>query len=79
MVFWKEKDVYGIFIAIIHWVKVHVLPTFITLSLPNDVSSTTKGPSNIHLYGDQNVPITFIIRSICKLYVIKLLMFLGFS
>ena len=78
MVFWKEKVVYGIFIAIIHWVVVNVL-TFITLSLPNDVSPTTKRPLDIHLYGDRNLPITFIVTLICKLYVIKLVMFLAFS
>ena len=79
MVFWKEKVVYGIFIAIIHWVLVHVLPTFITLNLRNDVTPTTKRPSNIHLYGDQNLQIIFIVTSICKLYIIKFVMFLAFS
>ena len=51
----------------------------ITLSLLNDVSSTTKRPSNIHLYGDRNLLITFIVTSICKFYVIKLVMPLAFS
>ena len=48
---------------------VHVLHT---LSLSNDVLSTTKRPSNIHLYSDQNLLIIFIVTSICKLYIIKI-------
>ena len=79
MVFWKENVVYGIFIAIIHWVVVYVLPTSITLSLRNDVTPTTKRPSNIHLYSDQNLLIIFIVTSICKLYIIKFVLFLTFS
>ena len=79
MVFWKEKVVYGIFIAIIHWVVVYVLPTSITLSLRNDATPTTKRPSNIHLYGDRNLSIIFIVTSIYKLYVIKFVMVLTFS
>ena len=55
------------------------ITTFITLSLLNDVSPTTKRLSNIYLYGDRNLSITFIFISICKFYVIKLVMLLAFS